>query len=267
MDAALSPGEQAATAAIAPLASFLLAVRNGASSLPAAIVSIQSQTISNFEAIIIDDASTDATWGILDRAAQVDKRLRIVRNPMNRGLAACLNDAAQMARSEYLVRIDADDMCLPHRLAVQLKIMHSHPSIMVLGGAALDARTGQRLCPPPSWRILRRRVPFITPVIHPTVMMRRSWLFRVGGYNAKLRRAQDSDLWFRTISADRIANCPVPVITYDTPPAHGRPNDYRWWTIVLYRHARRTGSYWHLLSIVTRVIIPMVRRYVGGGAR
>src|SRR5260370_151977 len=117
-----------------PPVSMLMSVFNGEAFLPQALESILGQTFGDFEFIIIDDGSTDTTAQILSDYAKQDERVRVF-NQGNKGRAASLNDGIDLARAEYIARMDADDIALPHRLKEQIRFMERHPEVGLLGGA------------------------------------------------------------------------------------------------------------------------------------
>src|SRR4030042_1971241 len=102
-----------------------MSVYNGEKYLKEAVESILNQTFRDFEFIIINDGSTDGTGAILASYQQKDARIRIY-NQENQGLIASLNRGCQLARGEYIARMDADDISLPQRLQRQLDYMEAH---------------------------------------------------------------------------------------------------------------------------------------------
>src|SRR3979490_879766 len=109
-------------------------VRNGAAHLQSAVDSILAQTFTDFEFLIIDDGSTDATAEIL-RSLR-DPRVRVVTHPQNRGLVPTLNEGLQLARGEFVARQDHDDLSYPDRLAKQVAHLRAHPDCVLLGTEA-----------------------------------------------------------------------------------------------------------------------------------
>lgn len=103
-----------------PLVSVILPVWNGEKFLPHAIASALRQTYSHLEVIVVDDGSTDRSAQILDRAAALDSRLRVVRQP-NHGVAKARNRAIAEARGELIAPLDADDIWLPTKIARQVE--------------------------------------------------------------------------------------------------------------------------------------------------
>src|SRR5215510_4713382 len=98
-----------------PAVSVVMPVHNGADFLAAAVDSILAQTWRDFECIVVDDGSNDATPAILADYARADGRLRVVRID-HAGIVAALNRGLTEARAALIMRMDADDIALPERM-------------------------------------------------------------------------------------------------------------------------------------------------------
>ncbi|MFB3916262.1 MAG: glycosyltransferase family 2 protein [Terriglobales bacterium] len=120
---------------MAPLVSVIMAVYNGERYLREAVDSILSQTFRDFEFIVINDGSSDATGAIL--SGYSDSRLRILDNERNLGLVASLNKGLAAAQGKYIARQDADDISLPERLERQVATLESQRDLLIIGGGAL----------------------------------------------------------------------------------------------------------------------------------
>ncbi len=203
-----------------PAISVIMPVFNGEAFLAEAIRSIQAQTFRDFEFLACDDGSTDHSVEILEKFAREDQRIRVVQNA-HVGLEAILNIGIQTAKGEYLARMDADDIALPSRLELQIRYLQQHPEITVLGGQAAFIDEAGKVAG--LWQmplehlqmddnhICSRNV----SLIHPTVMMRRSAVLKVGGYRVVAKRCmEDVDLWLRLAEMGRVANLPDVVLKY-----------------------------------------------------
>ena len=113
--------------------SIVLPVYNKAPFLRECLDSIRAQTFTDFEIIAVDDCSTDASLEIL--RAYDAPRLRVEALPQNMGPAGAAQRAMDLAQGEYIVRMDADDIMVPERLALQVAFMDAHPAIGASGGA------------------------------------------------------------------------------------------------------------------------------------
>jgi glycosyltransferase involved in cell wall biosynthesis len=192
-----------------------MSVFNGERFLREAVLSIVKQTFVDFEFLIVDDASTDTTPQILRELAAQDARIRIITNPMNLGLTKSLNIAlrlASLAQDGFTARMDADDIALPTRLENQVDFLESHSDIGVVGTAYefVDAQNrvvGQKH-PPTTDDEIRRSLIRFNPFLHSSVMIRKTLLDEVNGYDESFRRAQDYDLWMRLAPLTKLANLP-----------------------------------------------------------
>jgi glycosyltransferase involved in cell wall biosynthesis len=187
-----------------------MSVYNGERYLRESVESILKQTFADFEFIITDDGSRDATWDILN--GYDDPRVLLMRNPKNIGLTHSLNKGLVLARGEYVARIDADDVSFPQRLEMQVDFLERHTHIGVLGTAVqfIDSSGNpakvQRF--PEQHNAIRWSLCFYNPIPHPSVMARRQLMEQASGYRPDLKTAQDYDLWQRLSSVTRLANLP-----------------------------------------------------------
>jgi len=193
--------------------SCLMAVYNQASTVVAAVNSILKQTYSNFELIIVNDASTDDTWPLLQTLAAQDKRILLINNRRRFGLTRSLNKAIKQAQGKYFARMDADDLALPQRFAKQIAYLETHPEIILLGSAAelindQDKVIGLKRFPS-NYSTLRRQILSFCPFIHPTWMFKRNHI-----YNENFPLAQDYELALRISINHQTANLAEPLLQY-----------------------------------------------------
>src|SRR5690349_20841515 len=122
-------------AAPPPAVSVILSVRNGRRYLDEALSSIASQSLDDFEVVVVDNGSTDGSDRIIADWVRRDTRFRstYLAQP---GISRALNHGVSLARGELLARLDADDVALADRLAVQHATMRDDPGLGLLGGAA-----------------------------------------------------------------------------------------------------------------------------------
>ncbi len=202
-----------------PAISVVMAVYNGERYLAEAVDSILNQTFSDFEFIIIDDASQDNTPAILEKYH--DSRIVRLKNDTNAGLSASLNHGIEVARGSYVARMDADDISHPERLDRQYNRLVVDPELDVLGTAYVEI-TNQGLiieeASPPTthslivWNLLLHNV-----MAHPSIMMRRDAVLTIGGYNPAFRLSQDYELWTRLALKGRFANLPERLLKHRVP--------------------------------------------------
>lgn len=118
-----------------PLLSVAMPVFNAGKYLRLAVLSVVAQSFQDWELLIIDDGSTD---GALQDIADIDdRRVRVLRDGLNKGLAARLNEAIDLAHGQYLARMDQDDFSYPDRFASQIEILRNHPDLDVVSVRAV----------------------------------------------------------------------------------------------------------------------------------
>lgn len=120
-----------------PLVSVIMPAWNAAATVEAAILSILNQTWRNLELLVVDDASSDDTWAVLQRLAAADDRLRIRRNHRNVGPYVSKNLALADAKGEWITCHDADDWAHPERLARHLRMMLESGGSLRAGAGAM----------------------------------------------------------------------------------------------------------------------------------
>ena len=205
-----------------PTISVIMSVFNGKEYLADAVNSILNQTWSDFEFIVIDDGSTDGSTALLRELQATDHRIRLVHQ-QNIGLTASLNRAIHCARGEFIARMDSDDRSDANRFAAQLEYLASHPECVALGSWLLlidpdgDA-LGEQRTPTSHDDIVDSLYRGIGALPHPSVLMRRASLERVGGYRESFRYAQDLDLWLRLSDFGKLANLVEPLLQYRLHP-------------------------------------------------
>lgn len=167
--------------------------------LSEAINSILNQTFSKFEFIIVcDNPKNLELIELLHQYEMKDKRICVIKNEENIGLAMSLNKAAGQAVGDYLFRMDADDISYSTRMVEQYKeITENELDLVCSWYDVIDEKTeiirrnvGSRS------KSLQDSIPYQVTIHHPTVMMKKSFFNEVGGYRNFIC-AQDYDLWLR----------------------------------------------------------------------
>lgn len=244
-----------------PVISVLMSVFNNVETLEQAIKSIVEQDYRDWELIIIDDASTDKTFSLLKRFQNKDSRIKLFQNDKNIGLSHSLNKAFAASSGKYIARMDADDSCYPSRLGLQKEYLEEHPNIDVVGCNAdiVDERgiqittTNMPLTP----EKIRQSIIRINPLIHPSVMIKRSFFEAMGGYNGELRKKQDYDLWLRGVDNHQFANLDLPLIRYRIKNADTLASDLYGFRVRVINSIRRktliTGIFWAVIVLVTNI--------------
>ena len=203
-----------------PAISVILPVYNTEAYVREAVESILAQSFTDFELIAIDDGSTDGSGAILRELAARDARIILIEQP-NDGAASARNKGLEMARADLIALMDADDVAMPERFALQHARMVQEPELAVLGSfirvmdkAGDIIRLGEYpLTPEAAARHLEHNE---CPVANPAVMMRRDAVLKAGGYRKAFSSyAEDYDLWLRMSDLGyAIANLPQLLLNY-----------------------------------------------------
>ena len=201
-----------------PMISVIMATFNEPLSyIKAAIESILNQTYTDFEFIIIDDSTNPETIEAIN--SYTDDRIVIIREKSRMGFARALNEGLKIAKGQFIVRMDGDDISLKDRLEKQLEYLIAHKEIDILGGNMLiinesGAVVSQRNYPTNGLSLQFSAI-FRSPVAHPTVMFRRSIVENHLFYDETFTKAEDTEYWFRLRNKGfTIANLPVNLLRF-----------------------------------------------------
>jgi glycosyltransferase involved in cell wall biosynthesis len=213
---------------MAPRVSIMMPAYNAAATLPLALASMMAQTFADWEAIVVDDGSTDATAEVVQACA--DPRIQLVRMPINRGRPHARAVALDTARGDYLCMLDADDWMYPQRLAKQIKVLDETPEAGAVsaGMAIVD----------PQGNIVGARAfgeagnaglsalyapPAALGIAHAPSMLRRAL---VGSIRPDLRlsRGQDTDFMMRVLRGHRYVLLPELLYAYAEGHSFTREN-------------------------------------------
>ena len=187
-----------------PKVTVLMPVYNGERFLRDAIDSILRQTFDDFELLIVNDGSTDGSRELIRSYA--DQRMRVVEHARNRGIVASLNTGIEHARGEYLARMDADDVSLPHRLDVQVAFMEAHPEVGVCGGWVRTIDEHEAIWQAAEWHEqIKIDLLFNSVIFHPVAMMRTRLLTR-NHYDEDFLHVEDYRLWLTLVEQTQLHN-------------------------------------------------------------
>jgi glycosyltransferase involved in cell wall biosynthesis len=196
----------------------LLPVYNAGAPLGPALESVMRQNFSDYEILVIDDASTDDSLQRIRRYEIQDPRIRVIAHRTNRGLAATLNEGLEASGGVYVARMDQDDESLPERLAVQVAFLDANPDCAVVGTYVYHmgaTRSHDRLVEMPvEADAIAATLPKYNCMYHPATMLRRRAILDLGGYREQFKNAEDYDLWLRVSRSHTIANIPAPLLRY-----------------------------------------------------
>lgn len=171
--------------------------------LSKAMESILNQSFSNFECIIVcDNPGNEEIKERLIREVKEDPRVKIIWNEANIGLALSLNKAFDFSQGEYIIRMDADDICMKDRFAKQIRRMDEMDYDLIWSSYFYIDEEGElidRVVPYYREEEIKKRLPLENIVHHPTVIMKREAFVDAGKYR-RFPCAQDYDLWLRMLS-------------------------------------------------------------------
>jgi glycosyltransferase involved in cell wall biosynthesis len=209
---------------------------NAGETVDEAMASLLEQTWERIEIIAVDDGSSDDTGPRLEAWRAQDDRVRILEQE-HQGIIAALNAGLAAAEGGFIARMDADDRCSPERIAKQIAYLLGHPELAVVGcqvaGFPDTLAEGFRIYI--QWlnslithEDLTREIFIESPLVHPSVIMRRTWLERVGGY-ADRGWAEDYDLWLRFyLAGGRFAKLPEILFYWREDPQRLTRTDRRY---------------------------------------
>ena len=209
-----------------PLVSVVIPAYNVAHYLPTALDSLLAQSLVNFEALIVDDGSTDDTAAVAQEYVTRDRRFQLLQKP-NGGLSSARNHGMAAARSDYIALLDADDAYHPEKLRSHVERLDSNPEISVVYSASKIIRNdGQR-----TWMQLSGKPLYSDPLLSllcknfigngSNGIFRQSLLAQIGNFDESLRSCEDIDFWLRIASLDssQFYREPRPLTYYRVRPS------------------------------------------------
>jgi len=194
-----------------PALSVYMPVFNAAPYLASSIESILSQSFKNFEFIIIDDASTDSSWNLIQSYAKNDSRIRAFRNKINLGVSLTSNIAISHTRCSYIARQDADDISSPDRFLKQLNYLKKHPKTVLLGGQCTIINSSNQVIGyksfPKTQKTIQDMLFWAVPIQQGYMMVNKSLLpTDFSWYSPTRSSAEEVDLFFKLSNYGSFAN-------------------------------------------------------------
>jgi GT2 family glycosyltransferase len=201
-----------------PRVSVLMTTFNGAAFIRESIDSVLAQTFSDFELVIVDDGSTDATPALL--ASCRDPRVRVIRPDRNLGVVGARNFGLAACRGLYIAAHDHDDLSLPERLATQVRTLDARPDIVLAGSEVLLwMADGRRLptdhVPGATPALVRWMLHVDNPFTYSSIMVRADALRRLGVFMLpEAEPADDFDLYHRLLGIGPLARLDETLVIY-----------------------------------------------------
>ena len=197
-----------------PLISVVMPVYNGEKYLREAIDSVLNQSFSDFEFIIVNDGSTDSTESII--LSYNDKRISYLKQN-NSGVGPSLKNGCNVAKGEYIARMDADDICLPERFAIEIAYLEKNrDTILVSSAVQYINENGDdigRSFPYTKNFAIKKRLITHNPICHPSVMMRKEAYKLSNGY-LNIQPFEDHILWLSLLKHGKFYNFRFPLLRY-----------------------------------------------------
>jgi glycosyltransferase involved in cell wall biosynthesis len=194
-----------------PDVSVVMAVYGNWDDLPATMDSIIKQTLADIEIVLIDDGNALEGRRVIEEVAATDSRIRLVVNDGNIGLTRSLIRGCELARADFIARIDCGDLMAPRdRLQCQLARFTDNDEVGLVSGGIemwdlINRKRWRTRLKARSHEEITSRPRYASWADHPTVMFRKSTYEMAGGYDPDLRVGQDTELWPRMAEYGRIA--------------------------------------------------------------
>lgn len=202
-----------------PLVSVIIPTYNRAQSIAAAVESVQAQTYSKWELLVVDDGSSDDTASVISALASEDGRIQFIPLPANRGQSAARNEGARRASGQYLAFLDSDDRWLPEKLTKQVEVFSraSEKVAIVYTGSHFVSEDGSRSREKharESGSLFDKELAY-NPIGTPSrVMIRKDCFWECGGFDETFRSHEDWDLWIRVTEKYDVEALDEPLMEY-----------------------------------------------------
>lgn len=196
-----------------PKITVLMPVYNCEQYVGDAVQSILNQTYTDFEFLIIDDASTDTTVSVIKQFN--DNRIKLIEKPKNTGYTNSLNYGISIAKGDYIARMDGDDMSLPTRFNEQYNFMEANKDIAVCGTYYSIIGTNDIVEKPIEDAEIKIRLLYKNALGHPTTFLRTSVLINNDlKYDPNIESAEDYGLWVAILAYGKLHNLPKVLLDY-----------------------------------------------------
>ena len=194
-----------------PLVSVLMPVYNSEKFILESVTSVLNQTFIDFELIIIDDCSTDATLSKIKSIS--DPRILLIEKTKNSGYTDSLNHGISIAKGTFIARMDGDDICMPERFEKQVDFLNSNPEVILCGTFIQFIGSDKILQHPVSHDDIKIKLCFGTSFCHPSIMTRKEVLLE-NNYDKNFEPAEDYELWARLVFKGKLANIDAVLLQY-----------------------------------------------------
>ena len=197
--------------------SVIIPAYNRAHLIEKAVRSLQSQTVSDWEAVVVDDGSRDNTCAVVEKLAKSDPRVRLVRHDTNRRAQAARNSGIRAARGEWITFLDSDDEYLPDSLANRLSVAQKDRVPVVHSDCYIlkPGQERQRYYIRPLQGAVYKQVLQKEGPVFPALLVRKDALERIGLLDESIKAYQEWDTSIRLAKYYRFGFYPEPTFVYD----------------------------------------------------
>jgi glycosyltransferase involved in cell wall biosynthesis len=216
--------------------SIVMSVYNGEKYVEEAILSILNQSYKEFEIIIIDDGSTDSSLELIKKMIENNPQVLLI-SQNNMGLIYSLNLAISKSKYEYIVRMDADDICKINRLEQIKKVITNNSYNLISSRAEIIDENNSYVCFSKEIsddNFILKRLPYINEIFHPSVCFKKSFFYDCGQYKPEEKSVEDILLWKRMVNKDvKYKFINEVLISYRINPDSVRGVDYKRYKYIL----------------------------------
>ena len=191
-----------------PKVSVIVPAYNVSKYIPEALASLEKQTFSDFEVLVVDDGSTDDTVAVVQKFCQRDNRFSLLQKP-NGGLSSARNYGIRHAKGEYIALLDGDDIYHRDKIATHVARLYDKPDVGVVYSASRTIRDDGK----PTFISLSGKPVHSNPLLAllcknfvghgSNAVFRRCLIDEVGGFDENLRSWEDVDLWLRIAATQK----------------------------------------------------------------
>ena len=188
---------------------ILFPVHGEAHFISEAIISVLDEMNLEDKLYVVTDRISTSTNSIIEYFASKDLRITVIKSP-EPGIVNALNLGIESSNSEFIVRMDSDDVIIKGRFSAQKKFLISHPKYVLVGSniKLIDKHGNfiKRKYFPSKNHIIKSMLDYYNPVAHPAVMYRRISILEAGSYRTGTDKFEDYDLWLRLINVGKFKN-------------------------------------------------------------
>ena len=194
--------------------SAVITTYNYSKYLKQCVDSVLNQTQSDYEIIIVDDASTDNIEEVL-KQYEGRKNIRIIRHSKNQGLIKSCDEAIKESGGEYIIRLDADDYFDENALLILSGILDRNPGVGLVYSDYFKIRDDGNIIEYVRWPKLGKEDKVMDmPANGAGCMFRRSCYDAIGGYNKNVKCQDGLDLWIKITNKFKVLNINLPLFYY-----------------------------------------------------